>query len=378
MAYAPGTSEYLLELLCCGLNDLVPTQKPDEIPWADVYAFAKEHGVSSFAYHIAQALLPDVEDCAGPWRDSYNAHLIQESNQNYELDHLCTLFSQQGIPHAPLKGACIRSLFPLPFLREMCDLDILIHGKDLETVHEIMLEEGYLYEAEHTTSNNREYHKKPYLNVEIHTDLLPKESDLYWYYEDIWDRLLPTAEEFRYCLKWDDIYIFSVAHAYKHYCLFGIGIRAVLDLYVLENRMRDQLCRSYILGELRKLGLEEFHNQLEAIGQRWFSPDGSACTADAILSQEILEGAVYGHNRGIVVNGIYREMRSGKSIGAAKRSYLRRKIFPGCAFMRSAYPVLNKAPVLYPLFWPVRWISILLHKPEVIKQHFSETRSVDL
>lgn len=379
MAYSAATSEYLLELLRCGLNDCSPGEKPESVSWSDVFSQAKEHSVSSLAYYVIGDRLPKTEDCHRVWEDQYNLYLLQGENQDYELSRLSALLEKMSIPYAPLKGSCMRKLFPIAFLREMCDLDILVPVEYRECVHQLMLEEGYSYEEAHTTSHNREYHKKPYLNIEIHTDVVPKESALYPYYENVWDRLLPDGEAGRYLLSWDDFYIFSIAHTYKHYARLGIGIRSVVDIFVLNQKVKEFLHRDYICAELDRLGLLSFARHLEELSEHWFSLAQPSCSCEAMaLSEHILRGATYGKDRGAAANAIDSRVRMGKSLRSAKISYTLSKIFPSLAFMKSYYPILCKIPFLFPLFWPVRWVSILFKKPGKIKKHFNDIKSADL
>ena len=51
---------------------------------------------------------------------------------NYELQRLCDTLNEAKIPFIPLKGSVIRNCYPEPWMRTSCDIDILVHEKDLE------------------------------------------------------------------------------------------------------------------------------------------------------------------------------------------------------------------------------------------------------
>ena len=41
MSFDAKASEYLLELLRCGVNKIAPREKPEDVSWEAIYALAK-------------------------------------------------------------------------------------------------------------------------------------------------------------------------------------------------------------------------------------------------------------------------------------------------------------------------------------------------
>ncbi len=371
MAENEKVSEYLIELLRCGLQGTVPREKPEALSWDAIFALAKRHSVSALAYRAVQrgnVRLP--ASIADEWEEQNAKLLAKYVNQEHELAQLCEAFAQAKIPHMPLKGSCIRRFFPSPELREMCDLDILVPQESEEQAHQIMLAEGYSFTEGHTNSNHRGYQKMPYLNVEIHTALYPQEYPAAAYFNKVWSRA-ECSGGYSYRLSWDDFYIFAIAHTYKHYYLMGTGIRSVLDLYVMEEALGSRLNRAYIRGELKKLKMLTFHDTICEVTHDLFSDEGTAPSdAAANMKKYLLSGSTYGANFGMEQNYVARYMRRGKGVRSARLRAALRMIFPTKGDMTLLYPVLKKAPILLPACWVARWFRILWSKPKRISEVF--------
>ena len=373
-------SEYLLELLRCALHDETPSDKPEEVSWQEVFLLAKRHSVSALAWH-AVSRLPEPIDAAvnEEWR-TLNFKLINKYfNQDHELGVLSSLLSEAKIPHMPVKSVWLRPLYPQPFEREMCDLDILIPEQDAERAHDIAIDSGYTMMEELTTSHNTEYVKKPYLALELHTFLAPKESSQFSYYEDIWQRAVPTDTPYYYSLTLEDQYIYMLAHSEKHYSLRGTGIRSYLDLFVFLNHYQDRLDRTYIEDELRKLQIYEFAMTAEALAQSWFSKERPPLSEKAAkMANYVFSGSTYGRPNGIDENTLRALMKDGKSEKRAKASFLIQIAFPPYGIMQRQFPKLNKAPFLLPFYWLRRWFRVLFTKPGQILKQYRRVKKINL
>ena len=380
MSFDAKASEYLLELLRCGVNRITPCEKPEDVSWEAVYAFAKRHSVSALAYEAVRHRMNELpSSIAEAWEEQNAKLLTKYFNQEHELTRLCDTFEREKIPYMPLKGSCIRQFFPSPETREMCDLDILVPPEFEEKTHNILLAKGYSYIVSHTTSHNREYHKAPYLNIEMHTALYPQECAESAYFNDVWTRAERCGDSYAYRLSWNDFFVFAIAHTYKHYYRIGTGIRSVLDIYVMKKALREQFDEVYIRTELKKLSMLTFYETISELAESWFSPDHPA-PAGAVeeMAHNILCATTYGVNQGAVQNAVAGYMRRGKSVSGAKISVTIRKIFPSRAFMKSMYPMLEKSPLLLPLCWIARGFRILFTEPQKLSKFFRNLRKKNM
>lgn len=379
MHFDAKTSEYFLELLRSALHNRPAQTKPQDVSWNDLFEFAKSQSLSYMAYcAIRKSGFALGDKLEQEWNTRNSRTLVSYFNQEYECGRLCRELSDAGIRNMPLKGSQISKLYPEPEMREMCDLDILVKPEDLERVHQMMLADDYTYMEEHTTSHNREYHKLPYLNVEVHNYLMPRENPMSSYYEDYWDKVPGEDNSLTSRMSWDDCYVFMMAHTYKHFFRVGTGIRSVLDICVMREQLGDVLDRAYIVGELQKLGILEFAENFERLAACWFGAEKAEVPAE--LQQyhyRVLESGTYGSDNLMKTEAI-RIMHNGKSLRSAKRKIALNKLFPSISYMKTMYPCLKYVPFLLPLFWVIRWIRTIIVKPKKITAFFKRLKRLSL
>ena len=380
MAVDARVSEYLLELLRCALHDETPSDKPEEVSWQSVFQLAKRHSVSALAWQ-AVSRLPEAPDPAvdEEWCTLYYKLINKYINQEHELSTLTSLLAQAEIPHMPVKSVWVRPLYPQPFEREMCDLDILIPEEDAARAHDIAIDSGYTMLEEATTSHNTEYIKKPYLVLELHTFMAPKESTQFSYYENIWQRVVQTDTPYYYSLSLEDQYIYILAHSEKHYSLRGTGIRSYLDIFAFLNHYQDRLDRAYIEAELKKLQIYEFALTAESLAISWFSRERLPLSETAVkMADYVFSGSTYGRPNGIDENTLRALMKDGKSEKRAKVAFFMSIVFPSYEIMSGRFPSLTKAPFLLPFYWIWRWFVVLFTKPGQIIKQYKRVKRIDV
>lgn len=379
MHFDAKTSEYFLELLRSVLHDRTASPKPEDVSWNDLFEYAKSQSLSTMAYRAIQTSGFDIgAELSKEWATLFSRNLVAYVNQEHECERLCKAFSDAGIMNMPLKGSVIRKLFPAPEMREMCDLDILVKPEDIERAHEIMLEKGYDFIEEHTTSHNRDYQKPPYLNVEIHNYLLPRENRLFFYYADYWTKAVYKENDLTCRMGWDDCYVYMIAHTYKHFSQFGTGIRSVLDAYLMRSQLKDILDREYITAQLKILGILDFANSFERLSVAWFEGENNDMPEELqFYNNRVLESGTYGEND-ILKAKAMKYISEGKSLRYAKRRMAITKVFPSYANMKRKYPCLKYLPFLLPLFWVLRWISTVFAKPKKMITFFKKLKHLSL
>lgn len=380
MAVDARASEYLLELLRCALHDETTSDKPEEVSWQSVFQLAKRHSVSALAWQAVSRLPEPIDSAVNEAWSTLNSKLIGKYfNQEHELGVLSPLLAEAKIPHMPVKSVWIRPLYPQPFEREMCDLDILIPEEDAARARDIAINSGYTMLEEATTSHNTEYIKKPYLVLELHTFMAPKESTQFSYYENIWQRVVPTDTPYYYSLSLEDQYIYMLAHSEKHYNLRGTGIRSFLDIFIFLKHYQDRLDRAYIEAELKELQIFEFALTAESLALSWFSKERSPLTEDAMkMASYVLSGTTYGRPNGIDENRIRALMKNGSSGKRAKVSFFMSIVFPSYDIMSGRFPSLTKAPFLLPFYWIWRWLVVLFTKPGQIIKQYRRVKRIDV
>lgn len=378
MHFDAKTSEYFLELLRSVLHDRTASPKPEDVSWNDLFEYAKSQSLSTMAYRAIQTSGFDIgAELSKEWATLYSRNLVAYVNQEHECERLCKAFSDAGIMNMPLKGSVIRKLFPAPEMREMCDLDILVKPEDIERAHEILLADGFQYIEDKTTSHNREYHKLPYLNVEVHNYLMPRESPMFSYYENYWDRAATGDTSLTSRMSWVDCYIYMMAHAYKHFFRVGTGVRSILDIYVMLEQLGDVLDRGSIDREFEKLGILDFARSFERLAFCWFAEERTDVPEELQhYHYRVLESSTYGDNS--LITKVLKLMQGGKTFRAAKRKMAISKVFPSYAYMKSKFPSLKYVPFLLPIYWVIRWIKTMIAKPKRIRAFFKALWNLSL
>ena len=378
MRFDAKVSEYLLTLLRCALNDATPDEKPEDIAWENVFSMAKKHGVSALGIYAIKKLknLPDSE-LMEKWEDRNAKLMAQCVNQEAEFSALTVCFEEHEIPFLPLKGSVIRKLFPLPYLREMGDIDILIPADKIQNACE--LAQSMDCKIISTVSHHVELQKRPYMNLELHTGLIAPTYEYYEYYKDPWERAYLQKDKFWYGVKNEDVYLYLLTHSAKHYYYSGTGIRSVIDIYLFNRAYRSSMNHEYIARELKKLNLETFAGQMEGLAEYWFSGHGCDVNADIEEMQAyILSGATYGTKNNREVNELRRYIRKGKSESGAKTAMFFHMVFLPRDEMQLMFPILKKTPILLPFCWMVRWFRILFTKPQSISSSYKKIHDIQL
>ena len=380
MAVDAKVSEYLLELLHCGVNKIAPREKPEDVSWESIYALAKRHSVSALAYEAVRHRTNKLPSALAEAWDEQNAKLLTKYfNQEHELTRLCDTFEREKIPYMPLKGSCMRELYPQPHQREMSDLDILVRKQDLEACCAFAQALGYCVET--ANSHHIELLKKPYMCLEVHKNLVSSSSPYFYYYRQPWKFAHELPGSYRCVMTKEDYYVYMLTHTAKHYYWTGTGIRSVVDVFLYNRAYRDELDLKYVAEQLEQLKLVDFAAEIETLANQWFAVNpnmGQSSRDTGEMQFYILNSATYGtmlnHDQNIVRGYISK----GKSLRGAKLSMYLGMAFLPLDEMKAMYPVLKKAPFFLPFCWVARWFRILLKKPSSVKEQYRRVANIKI
>ena len=288
--------------------------------------------------------------------------IMQRSRrQVVAVETLLQKLEAAGIDHLPVKGCELKKLYPNPSMRTMGDADILIRMEQYEAIRLIMQQLGY---TEGIVADHAMGWDGDVLEIELHRRLVPKDETYYEYMGDGWQRAL-HAEGCRYTLSLEDMYVFLFAHLVKHYRRGGIGLRQVVDLWVY-NRAFPEMNKSVLAKQLEDLSLTTFHENIIKLLEYWFE-DGQEDTRTAFISQFIFDSGSWGTPQQHHIFAGYQKAQETGSAKTGRAAAIVQIIFPGKSEMANRYPVLNRAPWLLPVLWPVRWVTALLFRRENVK-----------
>ena len=171
-----------------------------------------------------------------------------------------------------------------------------------------------------------------------------------------------------YRLKQEDEYLFYMVHLSKHMSEGGSGLRSILDNRIYFRCFPD-MDESYLEKELEGLGLLEFARQVQVLSRCWFETGLAIPEALEPLAQAICSVGTYGTLQMRTHNRMARLRQKHPNSVMRFFAYCLPRFFRPMSVMKRRYPVLEKAPILLPVFWVVRIASKMLHNEKAFWQH---------
>ena len=123
----------------------------------------------------------------------------------------------------------------------------------------------------------------------------------------------------------------------------------------------------YINRELAKLHLREFHENVLRMLNVWFLGADQNETTD-LITAFIFSGGNWGTMEAETYS---REVKKARKAGAVKNTILKTALtnfFPPISQLSYRYTIIRKCPLLLPVIWVVRWVDILLFRPQKIRK----------
>ena len=323
---------------------------------------AKDHGVMGLAYSGFSGPLPQIVERT--LSAAYHQAIFADAQLSYIQDRLSNKLEQAGLSHIFLKGACLKKEYPIPALRTMCDLDVLVYAKDFDKLDRIARElDG---KPGHSDGNHRNYHFPSGAMVEFHPNLLHQASPVGagvnpgWQYAK---QLRPGAVE----LTEEGLYLSVLCHLADHFVAGGVGVRFVLDIWVLEHLRQGAVDRSFVEGELDRFGLLTFDRNIRALAEHWFS---GAPTTPALeeLGAYILTSGSHGFTDRAIVNSL--------SLSGGKAASLWGKAFYPRAELEDRYPWCKGRPLLLPAAWCARAVRAVTKHGDLLFKWGKETAGI--
>lgn len=373
MEYNAICAGYCVGVIRAVMKETPVPPMPQGVTLSELFTFAKMHSVEALVFRGVSTLAVDEADPIwAHWENRAQMLLTQSMVQLAERDALFAVMEEAGVDLLPVKGCWIKELYPDVDYRQMSDLDMLIRKEDRSRVKEILLGMGYAEEGGEVASYHDGYEKKPYMAVEMHLQLLASDDPHEPYYRDVWSRAQKvdgTAHLHR--LSPEDEYIFYLLHLRKHIEEAGCGIRLILDSVVFRQAYPD-MDRVYLEQEFEKLGISGFVRKIERIADCWFATGAALPQELTKLGGEILAAGNYGTLETAFHSRIERFKEKYKHPALAIFMYWCSRLFRPMSEMKNDYPVLERLPVLLPLFWGYRIAKKIVTKPRALLYHFKE------
>ena len=297
------------------------------------------------------------------YKNSVFIEAVQESEKNLIIDTLC----ENNIKCMPLKGSILKYLYPSPELRTMSDIDILFEDSKSKEVRKLLTNLGY--KCEKSGGKDDEFHKPPFLNIEMHRIMVDEGHELIAeYYNNIWEVIKPVKEgSLIHEMSLEDFYVHMVAHVARHYAVGGIGIRFVFVEWIYLKRYENVLNFEYINGEFEKLNLSKFAENFKNMTLKWF--EGLETTElEEDMSKYIFDSGTHGnlvHEQSVK---ILLGKDGSRNFKSNKFLYVLRLIFPSFKYMKARNHILKKLPIMLPYFYIERLFIAIFKKKKLAIQ----------
>ena len=269
-------------------------------------------------------------------------------NINYELEQLKQTLSEAQIPFIPLKGSVIRQFYPEPWQRTSCDIDILVKESDADKASAI-LAERLQYTANEKGQHDISLFSPSGIHVELHFKLLDIDFKQVPALCDIWGGGgIELVSEYEYRMSDELFLLYHIYHTAKHFIHGGCGIKPVIDLWVIKNKIGyDEEKAEKLLKESELL---LFYNHAMELMNVWFEGKPHNDVTQE-MENYILQGGVYGT--------LEQQLAMSRNKKGGKFRFLLSKIFLSYEQMKVYYPSVKKCPILFPFFQVRRWCRIL-------------------
>ena len=267
----------------------------------------------------------------------------------HEEERIEALLAREGIPFLPLKGAYVRTLWPEPWMRTSCDIDLLVARESIPRAAELLAREAGFTLCGESPCNLSFASEGDTVHLELHFALCGVASS-----EAVlaraWD--YTREENGRPVLNVPFLLLHLLSHLAMHLLAGGGGIRAVLDILLVRR------CLPYDREELAALLCEASLTDFAAAVFRLadlIAGEGEEDALSTRLGNWLIGGQTYADldRRTLLMAA------EGKGAASTAGRFLRRLLLPYRDLMLS-YPALRGRPYLYPYFSLVRLLGYLL------------------
>ena len=360
------TQKRLLKLIHCAIENVAVPEELQHLSTSEKIAiiqYAKQQGLLPFLQNFDKK---KKKECKDKLLHYLMGCIYWDARQTAETEKLLEVFEANGIYCIPLKGIVTRKLYPSSELRTMGDLDILYRMEQTDKLQNVMKSMGYHSRGE---AAKHDHYSKDGMTVEMHKELLTVGSSGYGYFKGIWSRAIPMqGKTYCYEMTIEDHYLYTLYHLIEHFIRGGIGIRMVLDIYILSHR--EELDWKQVKKTLKELGVLEFEQNIRALGEHWFSSQASISVPSDLsvkkldsLAEYIVNGGIFGSRENDDTNSalMYR----------SKGRYLLHTIFPSYQIMKTVFPWL-KNPLMLPAAWAKRWWNVWTKRRYNVGRQFAK------
>ncbi len=360
--------KYLTHLISCTLNNTEPNAPFEGMDWEQLYRLACFHKAEALVFPtISKLQVP--EDILSKFTYSNHRMKAREARQEIEAQKIFFLLKEKNIPFIKMKGIVLKNYYPMPYMRSQADVDLCMSRENRQIFAPVMKELGYKSHSEN--ENTDVYEKDDFFYYELHSKISTTFS-FSKLYSDPFSKVKPDEDNIGYVFTDEYFYLHIVTHLYKHFVVEGCGIRFLCDIYIFE-KAHPHLDKKLVRSLLAEYGMEDFYNNIIKLNSCLFE--------GAPFSEEQIKIAAFIFKCGDHGNDNIRHLamsisRKSRLSFWSRIRFTLQIFFPPAKELKIRYPLLEKAPVLLPLYWIRRGFSTLFFKREAISEQNKRIKSV--
>ncbi len=358
--------QIVLDALSVSLNPdkqiKVDSELFNQADWDTVGLISSQHAVAPLVF---DTILKYKDNIPKAIFAKWYKHILKTLSDNSKVqDSQNELAQMMGTKdYVILKGLSSASYYPKPELRCLGDVDFLVKSEDFIESKNVLTDNGFEEKIE--TACHICYTKDGKI-LEMHFEIpgIPEGNQG----EKVRNFIKPIFDTHSLKNGFNapaDMYhgVILLLHSAHHLINEGLGLRHLCDWACFVNSTANENFWDELLPFLKEIGMFKFakvltkicSNYLKTTSPHWASDVDSAVCYE--LMRDILTGGNFGRldktrsGSGMMMADI----KSGSTESGKIRSLLKTLH----STMHSAYPILNKAPILYPFIFIYRIIKYL-------------------
>jgi len=378
------TAEYqfFIDVLADHIHERKTEIPQQELDWKRILELADEQGLGGILWYQCREGLKEKPQLLGRLHNYFTSDVFFDVCRRRDMSEVTKAYAEEDIRFVPVKGMILSKYYPVPQLRTMGDIDMVIKTEDRRKTDDIMIRLGF----EKKVDNHAVWtYSRDVVTYEIHDHMmyepLANTFDYQTYFDRIWEHAV-LSHEGGYCtLQTEFHFLYLIAHTAKHLTNKGSGMRPFLDMVFMARQEDENMDWKLIESELRKLCLFEFAKTCFALCGRWFK-------VEMPFQSDIDERFYREATQKVLKDGIFglenEENQTGGSAKTIRRSLMPywmtavmmtwKKIFPPYRDMQLIpwYSFVDGKPWLLPVAWIYRWWYCARNKWNHSKQLLSE------
>ena len=354
------------------------------IDWERMYRIADYHKVANIVY---LGILGNSDAVPERWRarffERYQESLLYGEHYQESVREVLMWLDARGISCTILTSEVMREFYQIPEAADTDPLCLYMDAKSYELVRGYLIDLGYEVDEVYEEAGEH-FSRKSGLSVALYYKLPFRTGK----YARAMQKLLESAcvrESYKYIRAFsaENEFVYRMASSVYRYVTDELTLREVLELQIYHKILRDNIRMDVIQRRLAEFGIEGLAEKLLRIAYMWFA-DRNDTYYDGIPENtseyDILEER-------LITRGMISHETDGQALELAKliqketdkekraewfqqwKTRIRKRwenirkmlrwVFPDYRYMVSIYAVLEKIPVLLPVFWIVRDIRLL-------------------